>query len=373
MRIVVVGSGVSGASVAFHANRMGAETVLVDRSADGQATAAGAGIVCPWLSRINDPAWYQLARAGALYYPELVQALADAGETDLGYRRVGALRIADDSAELDRTYDHLISVRADTPDVGDVSRLSGSAARELFPPLRADVDAVHVSGAARVDGRRLRDALVSVAVREGSTVRHGTAELVSSADRITGVGVDGERIEADAVVVAAGAWTADLLAPLGFRAPSRPERGQIVHLGLTGVDTSRWPVVLPDTGHYLLAFDDARVVVGATRETGAGFDYRVTAAGLAEVLNQALTVAPGLADATYLETRVGFRPVGPDVRPSLGTVSGLAGLVVLTGLGTTGLTMGPNAGRIAASLALDESVDLDLAPYDPLRTDPATA
>jgi D-amino-acid dehydrogenase len=51
-------------------------------------------------------------------------------------------------------------------------------------------------------------------------------------------------------------------------------------------------------------------VAGATRETGSGFDYRITPAGLAEILEQALAVAPGLADGTYLETRVGFRPMG---------------------------------------------------------------
>jgi D-amino-acid dehydrogenase len=55
-------------------------------------------------------------------------------------------------------------------------------------------------------------------------------------------------------------------------------------------------------------------VAGATRESGAGFDYRVTPAGLSEVLREALAVAPGLAGGTCLETRVGFRPPGPDER-----------------------------------------------------------
>ena len=69
----------------------------------------------------------------------------------------------------------------------------------------------------------------------------------------------------------------------------------------------------------------------------------MTAGGLAQVLGEALAVAPGLAAATHLETRVGFRPMGPDAKPLLGPVPGVGGLVVATGLGPTGLTMGPCA------------------------------
>lgn len=86
------------------------------------------------------------------------------------------------------------------------------------------------------------------------------------------------------MVVAAGAWAPSLLLPLGVALPVEPQRGQIVHLQLPGRDTRDWPVVLPTSSHYLLAFDDSRVVVGATRESGVGFDYRVTASGQVEVL-----------------------------------------------------------------------------------------
>jgi D-amino-acid dehydrogenase len=126
--------------------------------------------------------------------------------------------------------------------------------------------------------------------------------------------------------------------------------------------------VLPGAGgHYMLAFDDSRIVAGATREAGSGFDYRVTPAGLAEILAQALAVAPGLASGAYLETRVGFRPMGPDIRPLLGPVAGLEGLVVATGLGASGLTMGPYAGAVAAQLAMGLPSPVDLEPFDPLR------
>ncbi len=101
---------------------------------------------------------------------------------------------------------------------------------------------------------------------------------------------------------------------------------------------------------------------------GSGFDYRITPGGLAEVLHEALAVAPGLASGTCLETRIGFRPMGPDIKPLPGAVPGIDGLTVPTGLGASGLTIGPYAGELAARAALGASVPLDLSPFSPVNT-----
>lgn len=368
MRVAVVGAGVLGASAAFHLALAGAEVVLVDRAHEGRATAAGAGIVSPWSSEVADPEWRRIADAGARYYPALVRLLAERGEADVGYRRVGSLCVATERSDLDRIERAVLARRAEAPEAGEVSRLSPAEARRLFPPLHPDLAAVRVGGGARVDGRLLADALRRAAERRGARVHAGAVSgLLGGGGRVTGVRVGAEAVAADAVVVAAGAWAPALLEPVGIALAVSPQRGQISHLRLEGAATGSWPVVLPPGSHYLLAFDDARVVVGATRETGAGFDCRVTAAGQAEVLNQALAVAPGLASATLVETRIGLRPVGPDVRPMLGPVAGLGGLVIGNGLGPSGLTIGPYAGRLLAQAALGEAPDTDLTPYDPLR------
>ena len=185
--------------------------------------------------------------------------------------------------------------------------------------------------------------------------------------RVTGVSVAGKLIGADAVVVAAGAWAPPLLAPLGLRLNVTAQRGQIVHLRLGGVETGAWPVLQPMNSYYLLAFDDSRVVVGATREFNTGFDYRVTAGGLAEVLTVGLTFAPGLAQAEIIETRIGFRPMAFDNRPMLGVVDGFGGLAIGNGLGPSGLTIGPYAGKLLAEATLGRDTALDLAPYAPFR------
>ncbi len=375
MRVIVVGSGIVGASCAYTASSRGAEVLLADAALPGQATAAGAGIVCPWPSSLaDDPVWYDFACASARYYPGLVAELADRGETDLGYRQVGALILAGSPERQETVRQQLLARRAGAPEIGDVTVLSGAEARALFPPLRADCAAVRVGGACRVDGRLVTALLAKAATAKGAVLTSSRAELVCRSGRAIGVMLKGQFVEADAVVAATGAWTTSFLEPAGVTVAVTPQRGQIVHLSIEPADTGGWPVVLPATSsHYLLAFDGSRVVAGATRESGTGFDYRVTPGGLAEVLEQALAVAPGLATATYLETRVGFRPMSPDGRPLLGPVPGVEGLVVATGLGPNGLTMGPYAGAVAALVALGEPPGVDLGPVNPLRAAPPAA
>ena len=97
MHIVVVGAGILGASVAFHLAREGAQVTVVDQAHEGRATAAGAGIICPWVSGVDDPAFYRLYAGGGRYYGDLIPALAELGETDLGFRRVGAMVVSNDA------------------------------------------------------------------------------------------------------------------------------------------------------------------------------------------------------------------------------------------------------------------------------------
>ncbi len=363
MRVAVIGTGVFGASAAFHLAREGAAVVAIDPALDGRATAAGAGIVCPWATGLADDASTRLLAGGAQYYPILIEALAECGETETGYGRVGAMLVPADPALLDDAETRIRARAADWPGAGAISRLTDAEAHALFPPLRPDQPALHIAGAARLDGRLLAAALLRAAERLGARLIAGSAALLAEAGRVRGVTVGGERIEADRVVVTAGAWAPALLRAAGVHDPVQPQRGQILHLRLEGVDTSAWPVLLPITSQYMLAFPGGRIVAGATRETGSGFDYRVTAGGQMHVLEAALALAPGLADATIIETRIGFRPAGRTNRPVIGPVPGVEGLLLGNGLWASGLAMGPLAGRLLAQCALGQRTDLDMAPF----------
>ena len=111
MRIVIIGAGVLGSSTAFHLTGMGARVTIVDANLEGRATAAGAGIICPWVSGVDDPMFYRLYAKGGDYYPLLIADLAAAGETETGYRRSGAMLVSGDTAQLDWLERMAVSAR----------------------------------------------------------------------------------------------------------------------------------------------------------------------------------------------------------------------------------------------------------------------
>jgi len=364
-KIIVVGSGILGASAAYHLSRSDAEVTLIDAKHPGRATDAAAGIICPWLSQRRNQAWYRLAKSGARYYAELTERLRAEGEHDTGYARVGALSLHTDPGKIEQMRERAEKRREDAPEIGEITVLDEAQVRELFPLLNEGYLAVQVSGAARVDGRALRNAMVSAAVRNGAKVKEGQARLETSEGRVTGVDVSGEFLSADEVVVCAGAWSGELLRSLGLDFQVTYQKGQILHLGIPSQpDSGRWPVVIPPTDQYLLAFDDGKMVVGATHENGVELDdVRVTAGGMHEVLDKGLALASGLADGEVEEVRVGFRPFTPGFLPVIGRVPGWEGLITANGLGASGLTMGPFLGSQLAKLALGQETDLPLEDY----------
>lgn len=363
-KVIIIGAGILGVTTAYRLAKFGIQVILIDRNEEGQATRAAAGIICPWLAQRRNKAWYKLAKGGAAIYPELIAELMEDGETETGYRRVGALGLHTDETKLFKTEQRVVERRKEAPEIGDITLLNEQETQKLFPLLNDNFKSIHVSGAARVDGRALRQALLSAAKKYGATIINGDAELSVDGNNIIGTIVNKEQIRADQVIVTAGAWMNELFKPLGVHFGSYPQKAQIIHLQMPGMKTNQWPVMMPPNNQYMLTLEDHRIVIGATHETKEGFDRRVTAGGVHEVLSKALEVAPGLAQSTILETRVGFRPFTPGSLPIIGTLPNFHGLLLANGLGASGLTIGPYLGTELAKLALGMDLQIDLSNYD---------
>src|SRR5262249_23729579 len=300
---IVVGGGVLGMSVAYHLVSAGARTLLLDRADPGRATDAGAGILTAETNGYASDAWLDFAAAAVDYYPHLVAQLADAGAGETGYAVCGQLVVAldeDEIAPFERAREWMLiqQRRRGAPAPEDLRETTSDDARELFPPLAHVRRALYYRNAARVDGRLLTEALRRAAIARGLAAHSARGErLLIEGGAATGVVADGQHHYAGVVAIAGGAWSPRFAEQLGVRIPVEPLRGQIIHLGLPGAATGGWPLVTAFHGHYLVTWPDQRVVAGATHEPGAGFEVRTSAAGVHEVLGEALRVAPGLRDA----------------------------------------------------------------------------
>jgi D-amino-acid dehydrogenase len=370
--LIVIGGGIVGLSVAYHAVAAGAKTLLVERSDAGRATAAGAGILAPETSAIESDAWFRLAVAAVDYYPALIAQLQADGAGSTGYAATEALLVAisaDEDAAFAAARERMLArqLQYGRPTPDQVTPIDTAQARQLFPPIAALRAGLRVRRAARVDGRLLAGALERAADTRGLLRRTASVDqIVLEGETASGVVVAGESLIGGAVVIAGGAWSAAFASQLRVSLPVTPQRGQIIHLSLPGVDTAGWPVILPFHGHYMVPWPDQRVVVGATREF-VGFEPHTTAAGVHEVLAEALRVAPGLANAALGEVRVGLRPSTPDSLPVLGRAPMARNVYLATGHGATGLQVGPYSGKLIAELALGQTIEQDLAAFASTR------
>lgn len=361
---IVIGSGILGATTAYRLAKHGVKVIVVDRNDKGQATTAAAGIISPWLAKRRNKAWYQLASNGARMYPKLIEELTKDGHTETGYKRVGAMKLARSAKELVETKKRVLKRKENAPEIGEVTLLDPEQTKERFPLLAHHYPSVHISGAARVDGNLFRNALLRSAFNHGCKIIDGDAQLLYKGNRITGVTVNGESIAGDTVICTSGAWMGELLRPLGVHFQVTPQKAQLIHLQIPCTNTNEWPIVMPPNNQYLLPFDENRMVIGATHESKAGFDYRATVGGVHEVLSKALEIAPGLSHSTILETKIGFRPFTPGSLPVIGALPGFNGILLANGLGASGLTIGPYVGTELAKMALDMDLDVDLKDYD---------
>lgn len=362
-KIIIVGGGIVGASTAYELARKGHEVIVIDSHEPGRATSAAAGIICPWLSQRRNKAWYELARKSAAHYGPLIENLSNEGEIETGYKQVGVLRLLTDEARVDKLYKIAMDRRIESPEIGEVTKLNQAETQAKFPLLNETYYSLHISGAARVDGRLLRTALLKAASYYNYTFIQGKAALLHNKNTVTGVDVNGEQIFADTVIAANGVWMNDLLAPLNLPITFEMRKGQLIHLHHETHPDDTLPIVMALRNQYIIPFADGKIVIGSTSEHPEYLDTRVTASGLQSILNLALETAPGLESSEFVEARTGFRPYTSDFLPVFGRVPNVNGLLLANGLGASGLTTGPFIGRQLAKLASEEELDLDITDY----------
>lgn len=361
--MIIVGGGIVGAATAYELVRKECSVTLIDAAISGEATAAAAGIICPWLSERRNKPWYNLARKGARFYDTLINQLEADGEYDTGFKRVGAIRLLTDEARSKKLYEIAMVRREESPEIGDIHMLNKAATLAKFPFLTGELYSLYISGAARVDGRALRQAMINAAKKHGLEVIHGKASLITSGNNVTGVHVNDQTLTADIVIAANGVWMNELLAPLNLDVTFEMRKGQLIHLYEKTAEDSSLPIVMALRNQYIIPFEAGKFVIGSTSENPDTFNTNITAGAIQTTLNLALETAPGLAESTFVEARTGFRPYTADFLPVFGQVKNISGLLIANGLGASGLTTGPFIGKQLAKIACNEAPEITLEDY----------
>jgi glycine oxidase len=344
--VVVVGAGVIGLAIARRVRQAGMSVTVLERDRAGEGTShVAAGMLAPVAEVEFGDAGRRLLELGlrsAAMWPEFASDLETCSGVSVGLMQTGTMLVArddDDARELERQLAFRQSLGL------AVRRLRPSQARELEPALAPIVRlALDVPEDHSVDPRLVLVALARTCAQSGVEIRGHSpvarVELDDSRARVTGVRLeDGERVRADSVVLAAGAWTERIAGlPDGAGVRVRPVRGQILRLrDPAGPGLLRR--VLRYRGGYLVPREDGGYVLGATVEE-RGFSLVPTAGGVYELLRHAHELVPGLSELEIAELSVGLRPGTPDNAPLIGP-GAVEGLVWATGHYRNGILLAP--------------------------------
>lgn len=410
-RAVVVGGGAIGVACAHYLAEGGFEVTVVDRGEVGRGCSfANAGLIVPGhsqalpgpgivaeglrhLARRDGPftirprldrelaRWLLAFRRSCA--PEaseratealtalsrlslgLFEDLVEAGRTDFGFRRGPLLNVyvsegwrarADTFArELEELGFGADILQRDAllhlePALGQNARggllMLDQASGDCFAYVRSLADGLEERGVQIRTNAQVRDVVV----------RNGRAAGVLS-------GPAGEELEADLVVLAAGAWTPSLAAPLGLRLPIQPATGYSATMP-AWPGAPRLPLILDESHVIVLPLGD-RVRFAGTLEL-AGFRREPDPVRYDAVVRagRAALREPPSAEA---ESWFGFRPLMPDDLPAIGWVPGVEGVLVAAGHGTLGFTQSPATGRLVAELATGVAPSVPLEPFAPGR------
>jgi glycine oxidase len=361
--VVVIGGGLIGSSIGWRLRQAGLDVAVVVGERSAAASGVAAGMLAPVTeTTFTEQRLLRLNLASLSRYPDFVAELEAASGLPSGLRRTPNLSVAydaDDAARLATFADFL--TRAGHPGVRLTSRECRRYEPLLAPAIRSGL---LVEGDWSCDNRLLWRAVIEAGHRIGVRDVPGFVHrITSSHGRVTGVQLaNGSGIGASCVVVANGAWARQIDGLPDV--PVRPVKGQILRL-----DPGRLPppsltvrAYVRGAEIYLVPREGGHeVVLGATVEE-LGFDHRLTAGAVYELLRDGRTVMPMSAEYALAETSVGWRPGTPDNAPILGRCD-IDGLVLATGHYRNGVLLTPITADVISRLITSAELDDIAAPF----------
>lgn len=357
-QVVVVGGGVIGLLTALNLAAKVERVVVCDQGEVGRESSwAGGGIVSPLYPWRYSPAVTALAHWSQAFYPQLGERLFASTGVDPEVHVTGLywLDLEDEAEAL------AWAVREQRP----LTAVDISAAYDAVPGLGAGFTrAIFMAGVANVRNPRLVKSLKAALASLPNVELREHCQITGFAQqdgRISGVHTADGLLEADDVVLSAGAWSGDLMATLGLTLPVEPVKGQMI---LYKCAEDFLPSMVLAKGRYAIPRRDGHILIGSTLEY-AGYDKTPTEQALESLKASAVELLPGLADATPVAHWAGLRPGSPEGVPYIGPVPGHAGLWLNCGHYRNGLVLAPASCQLFVDLLTGVEPIIDPTPYAP--------
>lgn len=341
MNIVIIGAGVAGLGIGWRLSQAGCNVTILERAQPAMGAswaAAGMLAVTAELEDAAEPERQLAMRAHALW-PAFATELEEVSGRSVYLSADGALLLAGDAAELET-----MRARAQA----DLAIMGPNQARALVPLLGSNVGGLWSPHEAHVDNRALGEALTIAFLKAGGTILPNEAAVRFEVDggKVSGVQSPYRRYQADAVLIAAGAWTGLLDA-----VPIAPVKGEMI--ALVPPDPAQLPAPVVWGQHVYCVPRHGRLLIGATVEE-AGFDTSPTRAARDQLWSRAARLMPAVADWTLADHWAGLRPKSPDGLPLLGPARD-AGLFVASGQYRNGILFTPAIAQEMADLILGKA------------------
>ncbi|QDT02674.1 Hydrogen cyanide synthase subunit HcnC precursor [Rubripirellula lacrimiformis] len=368
-RILIVGGGVVGLSLAWELAQRGQSVTLVERDKVGKATSwAAAGILPPAnLAKATDPI-DQLRGLSHQLFPQWARRLESITGIDPGFRRCGGWYLADTPGErasmvgMTGYWDGL-DIRCEPVDPQEVARREPAIARWIGRQTDAGRPAAAawwVPDEHQVRAPHYLQALAKACQQCGVTfVEDSTVDDLRSSDQSSAARCNGQWLEADAIVVCGGSWTGRVAEMLQLQQSIVPIRGQIV---LLKTDKPRLSSIV-NVGHrYVMCRDDGSTLIGSCEEE-VGFQPGTDEATLDMLRSFAIDLVPELESATFVKAWSGYRPLTFDGFPMIGKVPDHPNLYVASGHFRSGLHLSPGTAVALADVITQQKPAIDLSTF----------
>ncbi|CAN5327758.1 glycine oxidase ThiO [soil metagenome] len=359
--VLIIGGGVIGLSIARELHKRGVKRInIIDAGECGrEASWAAAGMLGPQAEADEAGAFFEFCRESRDLYPTLASELLDETGTDIELDPAGTLYLAFSDEDV-----RVLRMRFQWQKAAGlpVEHLDASEVRRAESFVSPDVrEALFFPNDWQVDNRKLCSALRRYCEFNGIEINENTRvdRLITDLGRVTGVRARSVSYPADQIVVAAGAWTTQIL--FGERQlPLKvvPIRGQMVAFHTAKRLFER---VIYSSGGYIVPRRDGRILAGSTTEE-AGFDREPTDSAAASLSTMACGIAPGLVNLEIADRWAGLRPRSPDGFPVIGRIEGIDGLYLATGHYRNGILLAPATAQIVAA----DIVEGRLSDYAPV-------